>query len=92
MAERSNAKVRLVRVLASDSFFGTTQEADWTSASAELGRSERTTALSDLYALAAECRSGFKPDVIVDLHGGRVAVESAGPGKGATFKMILPVT
>jgi signal transduction histidine kinase/DNA-binding NarL/FixJ family response regulator len=29
---------------------------------------------------------------IVDLHGGRIAVQSAGPGKGATFKMILPVT
>jgi signal transduction histidine kinase len=29
---------------------------------------------------------------IVDLHGGRVAVESAGQGKGATFKMTLPVT
>ncbi|HYZ45533.1 MAG TPA: DUF3369 domain-containing protein [Xanthobacteraceae bacterium] len=29
---------------------------------------------------------------IVDLHGGRIAVESAGPGKGATFKMILPTT
>jgi signal transduction histidine kinase/DNA-binding NarL/FixJ family response regulator len=29
---------------------------------------------------------------IVDLHGGRVTVESAGPGKGATFKMMLPVT
>jgi signal transduction histidine kinase len=29
---------------------------------------------------------------IVDLHGGRIAVESAGPGKGATFNMILPVT
>src|SRR5215813_167608 len=28
---------------------------------------------------------------IVDLHGGRIAVDSAGPGKGATFKMILPV-
>jgi signal transduction histidine kinase len=28
---------------------------------------------------------------IVDLHGGRIAVESAGPGKGATFKMTLPV-
>ena len=27
---------------------------------------------------------------IVDLHGGRIAVESAGPGKGATFKMTLP--
>jgi signal transduction histidine kinase len=29
---------------------------------------------------------------IVDLHGGRIAVQSAAPGKGATFKMILPVT
>jgi signal transduction histidine kinase len=29
---------------------------------------------------------------IVDLHGGRVTVESAGPGKGAIFKMTLPVT
>ena len=29
---------------------------------------------------------------IVDLHGGRIAVQSAVPGKGATFKMILPVT
>jgi signal transduction histidine kinase/CheY-like chemotaxis protein len=29
---------------------------------------------------------------IVDLHGGRVTVQSAGQGKGATFKMTLPVT
>ena len=29
---------------------------------------------------------------IVDLHGGRVTVESAGQGQGATFKMTLPVT
>jgi signal transduction histidine kinase len=29
---------------------------------------------------------------IVDLHGGRIEVDSAGPGKGAMFKMILPVT
>src|SRR5947207_687334 len=29
---------------------------------------------------------------IVDLHGGRIAVESAGNGKGATFNMHLPVT
>jgi signal transduction histidine kinase/CheY-like chemotaxis protein len=28
---------------------------------------------------------------IIDLHGGRIAVESAGPGRGATFKMKLPV-
>jgi signal transduction histidine kinase len=29
---------------------------------------------------------------IIDLHGGRISVDSAGPGKGATFKMTLPVT
>jgi signal transduction histidine kinase/CheY-like chemotaxis protein len=29
---------------------------------------------------------------IVDLHGGQITVASAGPGKGATFKMTLPVT
>ncbi len=73
MAERSNAKVRLVRVLASDTFFGTTPEAEWSPMAAELGRSERATALSELYALAAECRSGFKVDITVDLHGGPVA-------------------
>jgi nucleotide-binding universal stress UspA family protein len=73
MAERSNAKVRLVRVLASDSFFGTTPEVDWTPMSPELERSERTSALSELYALAAECRRGFKADITVDLHGGPVA-------------------
>jgi nucleotide-binding universal stress UspA family protein len=73
MAERSNAKVRLVRVLESDSFFGTTPEAHWTPMSAELGRSKRTSALSELYSLAVECRSEFKADITVDLHGGPVA-------------------
>jgi signal transduction histidine kinase len=29
---------------------------------------------------------------IIDLHGGRISVDSVGPGKGATFKMTLPVT
>ena len=29
---------------------------------------------------------------IIDLHGGRITVESAGTGTGATFKMTLPVT
>jgi signal transduction histidine kinase len=29
---------------------------------------------------------------IVDLHGGRIKVESAGPGKGATFRISLPLT
>jgi nucleotide-binding universal stress UspA family protein len=73
MAEQSSARVRLVRVLASDSFFGTTPEAHWTPMSAETGRTERTTALSELYALAAECRSEFKAEITIDLHGGPVA-------------------
>jgi signal transduction histidine kinase len=29
---------------------------------------------------------------IIDLHGGRISVDSTGPGKGATFKMTLPVS
>jgi signal transduction histidine kinase/CheY-like chemotaxis protein len=29
---------------------------------------------------------------IIDLHGGRISVDSKGPGKGATFKMTLPVS
>jgi signal transduction histidine kinase len=29
---------------------------------------------------------------IVDLHGGRITVDSAGHAKGATFKMQLPMT
>jgi nucleotide-binding universal stress UspA family protein len=73
MAERSSAKVRLVRVLESDSFFGATPETQWTPTSVEIGRSERTIALSELYALAAECRNEYKGDITVDLHGGPVA-------------------
>jgi nucleotide-binding universal stress UspA family protein len=73
IAERSKAKVRLVRVLESDSFFGTTAEAHWTTMSDERGRSDRTSALSELYTLAAECRSGCTAEITVDLHGGPVA-------------------
>jgi signal transduction histidine kinase len=29
---------------------------------------------------------------IVDLHGGRITVDSAGPGTGATFRMTLPIS
>lgn len=89
MADQSNAKVRLVRVLASDSFFGTTPEAHWTPMSAELGRSERTPALSELYALAAECRNEFKADITVDLHGGPVADVLQGYAKRHDVDLIV---
>src|ERR1700737_3680129 len=73
MAEGRKAKVRLGGVLPSALFCGTPPEADLTPMSAEIGRSERAGALSELYALAAECRSGFKADITVDLHGGPVS-------------------
>src|SRR5262249_38731778 len=44
---------------------------------------------------AGRTSTGLGPSIgkpIVDLRGGQIAVDSAGPGKGATFKMILPVT
>jgi nucleotide-binding universal stress UspA family protein len=92
MAERSNAKVRLVRVLASDSFFGTTPDAHWMPMSAELGHSERTSALSELYALATECRTEFKANITVDLHGGPVADVLQGYAKRHDVDLIVMST
>lgn len=73
IAEQSDAKVRLVRVLATGSFFGMAAAAEGTSVAAEIVQSERERALSELYALAAECRSTSNADITVDLHAGPVA-------------------
>ena len=72
IAERSDAKVRLVRVLATGSFFGMAAAAEGTAVAVDLVRSERDRALSELYALAAECRATSKADISVDLHAGPV--------------------
>jgi len=72
IAERSNAKIRLVRVLATGSFFGMAVPAEGTSAVAEVANSERDRALSELYSLAAECRAMSKADISVDLHSGPI--------------------
>jgi nucleotide-binding universal stress UspA family protein len=73
IAERSEAKVRLARVLATGSFFSLAAAAEGTAIAAELVRSERDRALSELYALAAECRASVGADISVDLHTGPVA-------------------
>jgi nucleotide-binding universal stress UspA family protein len=73
IAERSDAKVRLVRVLATGSFFGVAAAAEGTAIAAEVVKSERDRALSELYALAAECRATSSADITVDLHAGPVA-------------------
>ena len=71
IAERTDAKIRLVRVLATGAIFDMTATAGRSSASDE-AQSGRDAALSELYALAAECRAMSKADITVDLHGGPV--------------------
>lgn len=72
IAERTEAEVRLVRVLATGSFFGMAAAAEGTAIAAEIVQSERDRALSELYALAAECRNVSNATITVDLHGGPV--------------------
>ena len=72
IADRSEAKVRLVRVLSTGAFFGAGASPDSLGASAEAFRHEQDTALTELYALAAECRSFGQADVGVSLQNGPV--------------------
>ena len=72
MAERTGAKVRLVRVLATGSFFGVAAAAEGTAVAADVVRSERDRAMSELYALEAECKAMSKADISIDLHAGPV--------------------
>lgn len=73
IAERSSAKVRLVRVLATGSFFSTAASAEGMAVAPDVGRTERDRALSELYSLAAECRATSKAEIMIDLHSGPVA-------------------
>ena len=72
MAERTGAKMLLVRVLATGSHFGATAF-ESSVVAPELVRTERDLALSELYSLAAECRAKSKAEVCADLHVGPVA-------------------
>jgi nucleotide-binding universal stress UspA family protein len=73
IGERTDAQVRLVRVLATGSFFGVGPVGEDTPTAIEAVHGERDKALSELYALAAECRATSKADVTVDLHAGPVS-------------------
>lgn len=72
IAEQSEAKIKLVRVLSTGSLFGVAAAAEGTAIASEVVRSERDKAFNELYALAAECRSASKADISVDLHAGPV--------------------
>jgi nucleotide-binding universal stress UspA family protein len=71
IADRTSARVRLVRVLATGTYFGVAAEG--VPLPLDVSRSERDVALSELYSLAAECRATSKADIIVDLHCGPVS-------------------
>lgn len=71
IADRTAARVRLVRVLATGTFSGVAAEG--TPLPLDVSRSERDSVLSELYSLAAECRATSKADVCVDLHAGPVS-------------------
>jgi nucleotide-binding universal stress UspA family protein len=73
IAERIDAKIRLVRVLATGSFFGAAAASEGTAIAVEVVRTESDKAWSELCALASECRVASKADISVDLHTGPVA-------------------
>ncbi len=89
LAELSEAKIRLVRVLPQGSYFGIAAAAEGTSLAADVVRSERDKALTELYALAAECRATTDVDIGVDLHGGPVSDVLEGYATRHDFDLIV---
>ncbi len=73
IAEKSEAKLRLVRVLTTGAFFGSGDGVDEFRVAASNVKRDRDNALSELYALAAECRREADVDVTVTLETGPVA-------------------
>jgi nucleotide-binding universal stress UspA family protein len=72
IADRCGAKTQLVRVLGTGAFFGTGMAADGVAVAADVTLTDRERVLSELYALATECRALSEVDIRVDLHSGPV--------------------
>lgn len=72
VAERSRAKVQLVRVHSTGAFFGMGSSPDAATFSVEVLQQERDRILSELYALAAECRNTSDAEIDVALEDGPV--------------------
>ena len=73
VAERSHAKVRLVRVLSTGAFFAAGASPDAATVTAELLEEERDRILSELNALAAECRKACDAEIEVVVEDGAVS-------------------
>lgn len=89
IAERSEAKVRLVRVLTSGAYFGAGDTKTGVGAVINPVKRERDEALTELYALAAECRRTVDVDVTVALESGPVADALEGYAKRNDVDLIV---
>lgn len=88
VAERNEAKVRLVRVLTAGAYLGSTTPESVISTPATL-RAEEDAALGELYALAAECRALTSVEITADLERGPIADVLAGYAKRNTVDLIV---
>jgi len=89
VAERCDAKVRLVRVISTGAYFGMAASPDSVMITPELMRAEQDAALAELYALAAECRSLSDVDVTADLELGPIADVLAGYARRNAIDLIV---
>jgi nucleotide-binding universal stress UspA family protein len=89
IAERSNALVRLVRVLNASTYIGTGATPEGVVVSPETLRNEYEAQLSQLYALAAECRTLCSADISAELEQGPTADILAGYARRHDIDLIV---
>src|SRR5207248_9627977 len=89
VAERCESKVRLVRVLRTGVICGMAGSAEGAALPVEALRLEHDAALSELYALAAECRSLCSADITVDHEQGPIADVLEGYAKRNEIDLIV---
>ena len=89
LAERSDAKVHLVRVSASGAFLGMAVAGDTLALSAEALQQEIDSELAELHSVAAECRLETTADVTTSLERGPVSDALAGYAKRNDIDLIV---
>jgi len=89
LAERSNAKIHLVRVSAGSSFLGISAISEGLALSSEAIQVEIDIELAELYALAAECRTLTRADVTAALEQGPVVDALAGYARREHVDLIV---
>ena len=89
LAERSNAKVHLVRVSSSTAFLGMAATGDGLALSAEALQQEIDTELAELHAVAAECRTETTAEVTTSLERGSIPDALAGYAKRNDVDLIV---